>query len=158
LVIFELWSPTIGIDFLSEDAINDSFTRLGNKLPHGYIEILKMKNGGYLCDNEFVINSIDAPYKTKVTMLFGIGGEDGIDAFVDGLTNNQLLINEWGYPEKSIIICHQGHEGFALVYGNEKPNVVYCDFEKYPENKILKIANSFEDFFSRIVFNQDQDL
>jgi hypothetical protein len=72
---------------------------LGYKLPHTYVELLRMQNGGVpkrrCYRTEFETSW--APNYFEIASIRGIG--------VRGIENSAYFIREWGYPDIGIVFC-----------------------------------------------------
>lgn len=92
-----------------------------------------------------------------MSVLMGIGGEQGIDSIVDGIPRSQSLIRSWGYPDTGVVISHFNHEGFLLDYSacgpQGEPSLVYVYFESYPAIEIVQVSPDLETFFSQLEFD-----
>lgn len=120
---------------------------LGRKLPASYLSLLEERNGGVPVRRCFRTSRRTswANDHIEIEAIRGLSGEWGIDS-KSGL-GSQDLIEEWGYPDIGIVICHLpsgGHDTIMLDYRvrNAEPSVVYIDEDR----SILKLADTFEEF------------
>jgi hypothetical protein len=124
--------------------------KLGYTLPTSYIELLKIRNGGYLAKTRFPTKKVPSWASDHVAfdVVSGIGGEESID----GETGSAYLIKEWGYPDVGIVISSDGHTAFMLDYRESgpkgEPRVLWVDAENPKANVVL--ADTFEDFLNKL--------
>jgi hypothetical protein len=143
-------------DFPSDDLIISIEKELGYKLPLSYIELMKLHNGGTPYKNCFPTQVPTCWSDTHIAIvgILGIGREK--DYSLCGNLGNQLMMEEWGYPQIGVYICDcpsAGHDIIMLDYskcGNEgEPEVVHVDQEI--DYKITFLAKDFETFIRGLV-------
>jgi len=137
---------------LTDKMVEKAEKILGYKLPKSYIELLKVKNGGYPINTCFPtkVKTSRVDNHIKIQTICGIGVEDGIDSEY----GSQYMIEEWEYPEIGIMICtcpSAGHDTVMLDYSgcgkDGEPKVVYVDTETEDGNPAVTVlAENFEDF------------
>ncbi len=133
--LFHEFSPIYGKETITQADVETAEQRLGFRLPPDYIQLLQYQNGGILQQSVYGVAVVNGKSKPVggVFVIFGIGGEDGIDALADGKTHNQTLIENWGYPAWSVVFAPQGSAGFAFDYdaldADGEPSILYryCD-------------------------------
>ena len=126
-------------------------TELGYKLPESYIFLMKHRNGGKPKNHCFVTKDLDTLY---ISHILSIGRED---YSLCGKFGSRFMINEWGYPDTGVTICHSasvGHNIFFLDYSqcgrHGEPRVVYIEQEANYRTTVL--ADSFEEFIKGLGF------
>ena len=139
---------------LSEELVNHAEQALGVRLPHSYIELLAVRNGGVprrrCFPTEF--GTSWAPNHFEVRAILGVGGEWGIDATSGQGSADQ--IEEWGYPQIGVLISDTpsgGHDAVMLDYsecgGEGEPGVAYIDENRVPR----RVADTFDAFLADLV-------
>lgn len=131
---------------------------LGYKLPQFYVDICRVRNGGFPVKNELVIEPGKIVY--TVRSVFGIGNE--LESSVAGCYGNEFLFTEWEYPRIGVYFADTGscgHEMWCLDYracGAEgEPCVVLVDQED--GFSIRYIARDMTEFFSMLITNEEVD-
>ena len=143
---------------LTERMLGEAKAQLGFVLPRSFVDVLKVMNGGILRPNRIYVGTdidtfpdADSEGYIGIPLLFGICRQRGINSLTNGMLFNETLKQSWGYPEKSVVISHAGHGGFALDYTNSLyPEVICVDAEQYPVVLIRTVAPNFEKFLSRL--------
>jgi hypothetical protein len=133
---------------LTDAMVDAAETALGVKLPRAYVDALRHCNGGSLRRTALateVATSWHDDY-VEIRELLGIGGENGID----GPSGSRYLVEEWGYPHPSVVICSEGHTAFLLDYRDGVPSVLYVDMRR---GKEWTVAPNFETFLAGLVCN-----
>ncbi|WP_223633933.1 SMI1/KNR4 family protein [Corallococcus sp. EGB] len=120
---------------------------LQRRLPPAYVAILRERNGGVpvrRCIRTTAPTSW-APDHIEISTLLGIGFEDGLD----GELGSAYMVQEWGYPDIGLVICHTpsaGHDTVMLDYSecgpHGEPRVVYVDEDR----SVLILAPDFSSF------------
>ncbi|WDZ93023.1 SMI1/KNR4 family protein [Nocardiopsis sp. HUAS JQ3] len=139
---------------LDSEMVRRAEADLGVRLPRGYVEVLLLRNGGTprrRCHpTSFPTSWADDHF--EISAIRGIGGDWGIDSGADG--GSPYLINEWGYPEIGVVVCHTpsgGHDTVMLDYSvcgpAGEPAIAYIDEDRVPR----RIARSFGEFLTRLV-------
>ena len=137
---------------LSESIITNAEKTLNIELPKSYLDILKFQNGGYI-----TYDSHPSPIETSLDDMTihldhikGISDNQGV-----GILETPSLIREWSLPEKIVLISGDGHSWVAFDYrkNTQNPPIIYIDQE---ENKIIKIANSFDDFLKNLFIEETE--
>ncbi|MCF2530733.1 SMI1/KNR4 family protein [Yinghuangia soli] len=120
---------------------------LGVVLPRRYLDLLAVRNGGLLrrrvCPTPFRTSWAGDHF--EVQQLYGIGGDNGIDAE----TGSAYLIDEWDYPPIGVVLFGTpsgGHDTVMLDYSvcgpGGEPSVAYVDEDRVPRT----VAGSFGAF------------
>lgn len=80
----------------------------------------------------------------------GISDNQGL-----GILETPSLITEWNLPKKIVLFGGDGHSwvGFDYRENTQNPPIIYIDQE---ENKIIKIANSFDDFLKNLFIEETE--
>lgn len=134
---------------VSNEEIEKVEKLLGVKLPASYVNLMREKNGGTLSYNIFPSKKVEDDF-LMLDYLLGIGMEDGIG-------ETPYMIEEWELPSDIILLSGDGHSWVVLDYRNysgDNPPISFIDVEV---NKDIKIANSFEEFISKLEKNEDED-
>lgn len=150
---------------VTNEIIHHVQQKLGYKLPHYYVELIKTKNGGSPVNTCFPTNTPTswAEDHIEISSIHGIGGDYGIDS-----EHARDAFAEWGYPVKTgFVICDcpsAGHDAIMLDYslcGKEgEPRVIHVDVEVSEDPIITMIAKDFETFIKGLVngekYNYDE--
>ncbi|MCA0229994.1 MAG: SMI1/KNR4 family protein [Bacteroidetes bacterium] len=124
------------------------------KLPPLFIELLKIQNGGYTKGFAFPMNTTTTWAENHVPLseLFGIVTDKARES-AHNILETQYLIEEWGLPEKQVLINGDGHWWITLDYRqSDIPSVRWIDTEC---DEDIHIANSFEDFINGLVSEEN---
>ena len=135
---------------LTEETIAIAEKTLNVKLPAQFIELLKVQNGGYTKGFVFPMTQKTTWAENHVPLfeLFGIVTDKSIET-AQNLLDTQYMTEEWGLPEKQVLLTGDGHWWITLDYRNaESPVVRWIDVECEEE---VVIANSFEDFINGLI-------
>ncbi|MEB1808471.1 MAG: SMI1/KNR4 family protein [Bacillaceae bacterium] len=129
---------------LTQTLVKQAEERLKVELPYAYIQLLNEQNGGYI---KYTTHPASEPTiwgenHIQVDHLLGIGEKDSI-------LDSHYIIEEWGLPKDIVILSGEGESWVAFDYRNtkENPPVIYIECES-EENKVIKLANSFEEFLN----------
>ena len=135
----------------TDELIRSVEAELGYKLPESYIYLMKQRNGGKPKNHCFVTKDLKTLYLSQILSI----GRD--DYSLCGRFGSRFMINEWGYPDIGVTICHSasaGHEMFFLDYSecgrSGEPKVVYIEQEAGCRRTVL--ADSFEEFINGLGF------
>jgi hypothetical protein len=137
---------------VTEEMVARAQTALRVLLPPAYVALLREKNGGIPARKCFPTTAAPscAPDHLKISMLLGIGFEDGLD----GECGSAYLVQEWGYPDIGLVLCDTlsgGHDTVMLDYsecGPEgEPRVVYVDDDR----NVAVLAPDFSTFVAGLV-------
>jgi len=127
--IFRNDGEEAGSPQLTASMVRAAEGKLGYRLPQSYLELLGVRNGGYLKRRFFPTDRCKswAEDHVMVDHVMGIGGEGGID----GDLGSQYLVEEWDYPDVGVVISSDGHTAFMLDYshcgGGGEPRVIWVD-------------------------------
>ncbi|MDE5413260.1 SMI1/KNR4 family protein [Alkalihalobacterium chitinilyticum] len=136
---------------LTPNLVTQAAERLKVKLPDSYIQLLNKQNGGHIKYTTYPANepTIWGENHIQVEHLLGIGEKDSI-------LDSHYLIQEWGLPKDIVILSGEGESWIAFDYRNteENPPIIYIECES-EENKVLKLANSFEEFLNGLSLYED---
>lgn len=124
------------------------------KLPPLFIELLKIQNGGYTKGFAFPMNTTTTWAENHVPLseLFGIVTGKATES-PHNILETQYVIEEWGLPEKQVLINGDGHWWITLDYRqSDIPSVRWIDTEC---DEDIHIANSFEDFINGLVSEEN---
>ena len=132
---------------------------LGYRLPAAYVDLLKVRNGGYLKRSFFPTTKCPRWAEDHVAFdhIMGIG-EEGID---DEL-GSKYLIAEWDYPDVGVVISSDGHTAFMLDYrkcGKEgEPRVIWIDVETGGKGpNVVVLAPDFASFLEKLRVPPEDD-
>jgi hypothetical protein len=139
---------------LTAKMVKAAEAKLGYRLPKSYVELLKVKNGGYLTRKCYPTTRCPRWADDHVAFDFvhGISADKGIDS----RTGSQYLIREWGYPDVGVVISGDGHTAFMLDYskcGTEgEPRVIWVDVETGGNDPYVAVlAPDFSTFLSKLL-------
>lgn len=134
---------------VTDDAVRDAQRRLGVKLLTSYVELLKVRNGGYLRydSHPAAVPTSWATDHVGVEHIMGIGpGPAG------NILDTPWLVEEWGMPEGLVLLSGDGHTWIALDYRScgpsGEPSVVWIDNELDEE---VRLAPDFQTFLDGLV-------
>jgi hypothetical protein len=136
---------------LTDEMVVKAETILGVKLPQLFIDLLKIKNGGYSKGFVFptTVAQSWADDHVPLSDVYGIGFEE--DTY--SIMQSAYLREEWGMFEKLIVISGDGHYFIALDYRkSDTPTVCWIDTEC---DEDVQIASSFESFIAGLVSGED---
>ncbi len=142
----------------TDELIAEIEEELGYKLPASYIWLMKQHNGGIPRNTAIPTKQRTswADDHAAITCIMGIGRNK--DYSLCGDLGSQFMIDEWGYPEIGVAICHcpsGGHDMVFLDYsecGNQgEPRVVHVELRNGNEHRITPLAENFEAFIRALV-------
>jgi hypothetical protein len=139
---------------LTDNIVIEAEEVLNVKLPILFINLLKIQNGGYTKGFAFPMKQKTTWSENHVPLneLFGIVFDKSIESGHNILDSNYLT-QEWGLPEKQIVINGDGHWWITLDYRvGDNPIVKWIDVECEEE---LLIANNFDDFINGLVSDEE---
>ncbi len=135
---------------LTDEMVEIAEKRLKVKLPQLLIDLLRIQNGGYTKGFAF-------PMKEKTTWadnyvslsdLSGIVIDDSIRT-AHNILDTEYMTQEWGLPEKQVLLTGDGHWWITLDYrSGDVPSVRWIDVEC---DEDMHIARSFNDFINGLV-------
>ena len=138
---------------LTPEMVQAAEKSLGYRLPASYVELLEVRNGGYLKRNVFPTTQCPGWAEDHVPFdeVMGICSEDGIDSE----TGSAYLIAEWDYPEVGVVISTEGHTAFMLDYsecGSQgEPRVIWIDTETGTDTPdVVVLAANFKEFLEQL--------
>ena len=140
---------------LTPEAVRAAESVLGYKLPESYLRLLRVRNGGSprRCCYPTVVRTSWAEDHIRITTLFGVGFERGID----GEHESRYMIREWGYPDVGVVIADTpsaGHDTVMLDYSEcgpqGEPRVIHVETES-DEPVVTVLAPDFETFANGLV-------
>ena len=111
---------------------------------------LKIQNGGYTKGFAFPMTQKTTWAENHVPLsdLFGIVLDKSIQT-AQNIMDTDYMTNEWGLPEKQVLLTGDGHWWITLDYrDNEIPSVKWIDVEC---NEEVKIADDFDQFINGLV-------
>ncbi len=128
----------------TEAALRGFERRTGLVLPPALCAALQVSNGGRLRRSHLAGVQPTARWKRGLNLhnLGGVGYEEGLDW-------SPTLVEEWGFPAPSLVLCHGGPWAMLLDYrrcGPEgDPPVVFCDTDHEVDGRPLEwtLAPSF---------------
>ncbi len=137
---------------LTESMVYAAETALGYKLPQSYLELLRIRNGGYphkFCFPTSVPTSW-ANDHIQISTLFGVGYKLGIE-------HSPAVIAQWGYPHVGIVIADTPtgcHDAVMLDYSacgpKGEPRVVLVE-TKETTAEVTVLAPNFATFVAGLV-------
>lgn len=137
---------------LTEDIIASAERTLGVRLPASYLAVLRARNGGVPMRRCFPTTRATswATDHISLTMLLGIGYEDGID----GSFGSAYMVAEWGYPPIGIVVCRTASAGpdtIMLDYTRCGPMGEPCVSYVDEDRSVLVLAPNFASFANGLV-------
>lgn len=135
---------------LTDDMVSTAEKMLSVKLPSLLIELLKVQNGGYTKGFAFPMaeKTTWAENHVPLSDLFGIVTDESIET-AQNILDSHYMTEEWGLPEKQVLLTGDGHWWITLNYRKSStPSVSWIDVECGED---VHVANSFEDFINGLV-------
>ena len=135
---------------LSDEMIVEAENKLEVKLPDLFIELLKIQNGGYTKGYAYPtrVKTTWADNHVPLTELFGIVLDKNFNSS-HNIMESYNMTEEWGLPEKQILLTGDGHWWITLDYRNSDiPSIRWIDCEC---DEDIHIADSFADFIGELV-------
>ena len=135
---------------LTDKMVSVAENELQVKLPTLFIELLKIQNGGYTNGFAFpmTVKTTWSENHVPLSELFGIVTDKAIET-AHNILDTQYMIEEWGLPEKQVLLTGDGHWWITLDYRqSEIPSLRWIDIEC---DQDIHIANNFEDFINGLV-------
>jgi len=135
---------------LTDSMVSAAETLLNRKLPALLIDLLKVQNGGYTKGFAYPMTEKTtwADNHVPLAELFGIVTDPSIKT-AQNILDNQYMVQEWGLPERQILLAGEGHWWITLDYRKgEVPTVRWIDCE-YEED--IHIADTFDDFIKGLM-------
>ena len=149
----------VGVD-ATDEHFNEAEKLLGYKLPESYKWLMKQHNGG-IPHNTCHPTESRTSWSENHIAIHGIVGVDPEKTY-SLIETNELMIEEWGYPNIGVAICDcpsAGHDMIFLDYrycGKDgEPEVVHIDQEC--DYEITYVADSFESFIRGLINNDKFD-
>jgi len=131
---------------LTDEMLAQAEQQLGVALPMEYVELLRIQNGGYT--EGFGYPMTGTKWAEDHVPLFALGGivTDPDHRTAQNILQTEYMTNEWGLPEKQVLLVGQGHWWITLDYREgEKPSVTWIDVES---DQDLQLAPSFAAFLA----------
>ncbi|MCI1189253.1 SMI1/KNR4 family protein [Hymenobacter sp. DH14] len=151
--ITEFWAAPFGHVsapiVVTPEVVQEAEKRLGVRLPQLLIELLQIQNGGYTAGFVFPTDKPNSWAEGCVPLeeLFGITLQKGPTGL--SLMDSAYLQDEWGIPEKQVLLSGDGHWFISLDYrASPEPTVLWLDTEMGEE---VEIASSFEHFLHGLI-------
>ncbi|MFA0961559.1 SMI1/KNR4 family protein [Roseivirga sp. BDSF3-8] len=135
---------------LTDKMIKQAEAELGVKLPDSFLDLLKIQNGGYTKGFAFPMTKKTtwSDNHVPLTELFGIVLDKGSES-AHNIMQSGYMTQEWGLPEKQILLTGDGHWWITLDYRQGSiPTVRWIDCECGED---IHIADSFNDFFNGLL-------
>jgi hypothetical protein len=139
---------------LTEEAIAIAEKELNVKLPVSFLNLLKVQNGGYTSGFVFPMKEPTswAPDHVPLHELNGIVLNANLKTLHNILDTNYLA-EEWGLPERQVILSGDGHCWITLDYRrSEVPTVRWIDAEL---DQDIHVAESFDEFLNGLISEDD---
>jgi hypothetical protein len=134
---------------LATDMVTEAEHVLGVKLPSELIELLTIQNGGYTKGFAYPMTQPTSWAENHVPFseLFGLVDES-FDTAQNSLST-AYMTQEWGLPEKQVLLCGDGHWWLTLDYRKgDTPSVAWIDTETEQD---IQVADSFRAFLDGLV-------
>ncbi|EAR10184.1 SMI1/KNR4 family protein [Reinekea blandensis] len=135
---------------LTDEMLEVAEKKLGVKLPAEYVELLKQQNGGYTTNFVFPTDQENSWAEDHVPLneLFGIVTDEAVET-AQNILDTEYMTEEWGLPERQVLLSGAGHWWITLDYRNGgEPTVRWLDVES---DETFELASSFKAFMSRLV-------
>ena len=135
---------------LTDDMVTTAEKMLNVKLPSFLIELLKVQNGGYTKGFAFPMTEKTTWAENHVPLsdLFGIVTDESIET-AQNILDSHYMTEEWGLPEKQVLLTGDGHWWITLDYRKSNtPSVSWIDVEC---GEYVHVVDSFEDFINGLV-------
>ena len=129
--------------------VQEAERMLGVQLPQLLIDLLQVQNGGYTAGFVFPTDKPNSWADGCVPLdeLFGITLQKGHTGA--SLMDSAYLREEWGIPEKQVLLSGDGHWFISLDYrAGAEPTVLWLDTEMEEE---VELAGSFAQFLHGLV-------
>jgi hypothetical protein len=129
--------------------------KLNVKLPDLFIELLKIRNGGYTRGFVFPTHKQTSWSDNHVPFdeMFGIDFSNTIES-EQSIMDSPYLTSAWGLPEKQVILSGDGHWWITLDYRahDYPPAVAWIDTEMEQD---IQLADSFDEFMNALITDED---
>lgn len=135
---------------LTDDMVVKAQEALGVKLPEGFIELLRVQNGGYTLGFAHPM-SVKTTWASDHVPLDDLAGIvlDPEHETVQNILLTKYMTKEWGLPDKQVLLSGDGHYWITLDYRHgPEPSVAWIDVECGED---IQVASSFEAFLSGLV-------
>jgi hypothetical protein len=147
------WDETAQVPpSLTTEFIQHAEQQLGVSLPPELLALLKQQNGGYTRGFVYPMTQPTSWADNHVPFdeLFSLLPSDtGFMSILD----SGYLTQEWGIPEKQVLLSGDGHWFITLDYRHgSEPQVAWIDTEM---NEDVPVANSFSAFLTGLIDRSD---
>ncbi|MGI4736201.1 MAG: SMI1/KNR4 family protein [Janthinobacterium lividum] len=147
------WDETAEVPpSLTTEFIQQAERQLGVSLPADLLALLKQQNGGYTRGFVYPMTQPTSWAANHVPFdeLFGLlPPETGYTSILD----SGYLTQEWGIPEKQVLLSGDGHWFITLDYRHgSEPRVAWIDTEM---DEDVPVANSFSAFLAGLIDSND---
>lgn len=135
---------------LTDDLVTTVETLLKVKLPTLLIDLLKIQNGGYTKGFAYpmTVKTTWSENHVPLSELFGIVTDQTIETG-QNILDTAYLIEEWGLPDKHVLLSGDGHWWITLDYRQgEIPTIRWIDVEC---DQDIHVADNFDDFINGLV-------
>ncbi len=135
---------------LTDEMVKSAEEELGVKLPDLLIDLLRIQNGGYTKGFAFPMTQRTSwsPDHIPFTELYGIV-LDPFNETTQNMMDTRYMTDEWGLPEKQVLLTGEGHWWITLDYRESSaPCVKWIDVEC---NEEVLIADDFDTFINGLV-------
>ncbi len=135
---------------LTDKMIKKAENSLEVKLPDIFLDLLRIQNGGYTKGFAFPMTSKTtwADNHVPLSELFGIV-LDKKHKSAHNIMESGYMIQEWGLPEKQVLLAGDGHWWITLDYRkSDLPSIRWIDCECGED---IHVADSFDDFYNGLV-------
>jgi len=135
---------------VTDEMIMIAENKLKVKLPELLITLLKIQNGGYTKGFAFPMNQRTSWSEDHIPLseLFGIVLDPALQS-AQNIMNTEYMTQEWGLPEKQVLLSGDGHYWVTLDYRKaSNPSIRWIDTEC---NEDILVAGNFEEFIQGLV-------
>lgn len=140
---------------LTDEMVKRAEENLNVKLPDLFIELLKIRNGGYTKGFVFPMYEKTSWSDNHVPFdeMFGIDFSNTIES-QQSIMDSPYLTEEWGLPEKQVIISGDGHWWITLDYriNDHSPTVAWIDTEMEQD---IQLVGSFHEFMNALITDDE---
>jgi hypothetical protein len=132
---------------------------LGVRLPHEYLELLAVQNGGSVSsDFDAFPTNVPTSWADDHVCFHTMAGIGPVGAW-DSVTESPALVETWEMPRELVLLSGDGHYWVALDYRGlaepSDPSVVWFDNEVSQD---ITLATDFRTFIEGLVPGEEFDL
>jgi hypothetical protein len=130
---------------LTDEAISFAEGHFGKKLPDGYLDLIRIQNGGYIHPLEFPTSHLVQDKEVYVELHDLAGIVPGSDE-LQNIMMTDYMTSEWGLPPDQILLAGEGHWWISLDY---RKGPIPCVTRLDADNEVeLILAPTFDAFLA----------